>query len=302
MARRCIKLGPAAFGQPSQRFKGTRSMQLKFLLATAAAAMLASPAMAVTIDFSTDDGGNALTDGQSISTFARPDNVGPAVPFSSDTVLEFGNVVNVSSSIIGSDGHLGAAVFDSSIGGPNDGGIDDDLVVDQGNILILQNDASPATTLDATFGLVFDTPNDERDFNDRGAIIFDFLSPVELLSIDLVDINGGNNVVLTLTDGGGLTRTYDVDSNFTGGKAVDTLDLTTLAAQLGIGGGSATASEDGGFDPLDARQLSVAFLGGPTSGGLDNVSFNVVPVPPALLLFGSALLWMGGWRKLRGSA
>ena len=257
-------------------------------------------ARAATLDFSTDDFGTTLTDGQSISTAARADFKG--VPFSTDTVLEFGNIVSISTSISGGDGHLGAAIFDSSIGGPNDGGVDDDLVVGLGNILILQNDEDPATTLDATYGLLFDTPNDEKSADDAGSIIFDFAAPVSLSSIDLIDINGGNYVELTLTDGsagGGLTRSYMVAMDWTGGTAYDTLDLTTLADQIGGGGGLATASEDAGFNPADVRQLEVAFAGNPTSGGLDNIVFTVVPVPPAFLLFGSAVAWLIGWRRYR---
>ena len=77
---------------------------------------------------------------------------------------------------------LGAAIFDSSPVGPNSGSLDQDLLVDLGNILILQDDKFPTQTLPGTF----DTPNDEED---GGTIIFDFVNPLRLLSIDLIDID-----------------------------------------------------------------------------------------------------------------
>ncbi len=262
-------------------------------------------AQAVTLDFETDDGGNALINGQSIYSFARPD--GQGVAFSTDNVQEFGNLVNVFSVVAGSGpGHLGPAIFDSNPGGPNAGGNDPDLLVDSGNILILQNNGFNATDPIGANGLVFSTPDDEANYANRGTIIFEFLNPQGLTSspqsIDLIDINGLNEVFVRLVDSGGRSREWRVDEDFTGPGAIDTLNLTVLAPQAGAGGGLATLVLDqAGFDPLDVDRLGVFFSSnieaGAISGGLDNLVFAQIPVPPALLLFGSALAWLIGWLK-----
>ncbi len=212
-----------------------------------------------TIDFSTDDGGNVLVDGQDISS-----------------PPEFGNIINISSS----GPNLGAAIFDSDPLGPNMGGPDPDLLVDLGNILILQSNDNPTQTVPG----IFDTPNDDLN---GGVITFDFKLDLELLSIDLVDINGNNqSALLTLTDANNLTRVYDVPSLWTndisvgGPDGFQTLDLTTLADQLGEGGSTATASEDLGFDPTSVTQLTVDFEG---SAGLDNLVFIPAPGSAGLL-------------------
>ena len=62
-----------------------------------------------------------------------------------------------------------------------------------GNIVILQNDDFPTQTLPG----IFDTPNDEAD---GGTIVFDFVSPLRLLSIDLIDMIFGA-VPITLDNG-----------------------------------------------------------------------------------------------------
>lgn len=256
----------------------------------------ATIAQAVTLDFETeDDFLTPLVNGQSISSFVRPDFKG--VPFSTDTVLEFGNLVNISSTVDGPDGHLGAAIFDSSNPGPNVGGQDPDLLVNKGNILILQSDNpgnADNTTLTGVNGLVFDNPNDEADPADAGSIIFDFLSPVEPTSIDLVDINGGAHLTLYLTDSSGDQRVYDVPSKWTTDVTVDptgwqTLWLNTLAAQASepnaIGGDATVILNDAGYDPFDVVRLRVAFdATSSSSAGIDNLVF--VPEPASLALMG----------------
>ncbi|MHC4109213.1 MAG: PEP-CTERM sorting domain-containing protein, partial [Planctomycetota bacterium] len=135
-------------------------------------------------------------------------------------------------------------------------------------------------------------------------IIFDFLGAVELLSIDLIDINGGNNVLLTLTDGGGDRRIYDVPDMWTfdvtvGGNGYDTLMLNTLLDQPGEGpGGDATVTlNEVNFDPTDVVKLEVAFLGSPTSGGLDNLTF--IPEPSTAVLLALGLAGIGAARRRR---
>ena len=148
----------------------------------------------------------------------------------------------------------GASIFDSTRGGPNALGSDPDLLVDLGNILILQNDTFATQTVAGTY----DVPNDEAD---GGSLFFDFVDPVELLSVVLIDIDAHGAVELILTDGSALTRTYSVPSFWTfdvsvsGPDGFDWLDLTILTPQLGEGGAVATASEDLDFNPLDVATL-----------------------------------------------
>ena len=62
----------------------------------------AGPAGAFIIDFETDDGGNALTNGQAICTGPGGCTVG------GDTVFEYGNLVDVSTTTMGPGAHMGA--------------------------------------------------------------------------------------------------------------------------------------------------------------------------------------------------
>ncbi len=261
----------------------------------------AAGAQAVTLDFETeDDFLTTLVNGQSISSTARADRDG--VPFSTDTVLEFGNLVNITATVDGSDGHLDISIFDSDPAGPNAGSQDPDLLVDKGNILILQSDnpaSATTTSVSPTHGLVFDNPNDEANNDDRGSIVFDFLAPVELTSIDMVDINGGAHATLTLTDTTGDVRIYDVPSQWTTDVTVatmgwQTLLLNTLAAQpsepSASGGDATVIQNDAGFDPTSVVQLNVAFDGSPSSAAIDNLVF--IPEPASLALLGLGALAM----------
>ena len=204
--------------------------------------------------------------------------------------LEFGNLFDVSSTSPGTGPHLGVTVFDSDQCCPSE---DDDLLVNRGNILILQDDEEPGTMLHPNVGLRYQRPDDEDEFSHRGSIVFDFFNPVVANSIDLVDVNGDTFVVVTLTDSAGKQRQYDVPNGFTNNfptlNGFDTLNLNTLANQVGEGGGTVTASQDIGFDSLDVRKLDVFFIG---SGGLDTLRFEVIPEPTTLMLLaiGAGLL------------
>ena len=268
--------------------QGMLMMSTKNLFATvicALCALIASSAHAlpipVTIDFSTDDSGATLVNGQAIYTTARADRDG--VAFSTDTVLEFGNLVSISDSLDGaSSSHLGPVIFDSDPNGPNAGSQDPDLLVDLGNVLTLQSDNpgnADDTTLDGTNGLLFDNPNDEADLSDNGSIIFDFLVRAEPTSIDIVDANGGFGALLTLLDGSGNTRSYTIPQNWTydinsnpSENGFATLDLTSLAPQTGERTATTSAAEDAGFNPANVVRLTYSFTG--QSGGTTSTLAN----------------------------
>jgi len=203
---------------------------------------------------------------------------------------EFGRLV----SITGFGPHTyGAAIFDSAPGGPNAGGPDLDLLVDMGNILILQ---------ESGLQTVPDFYDDPDDAQLGGTLIFDFIDPVELRSVDLIDICPGppvQDATLTLIDEGFLTRTYFVPGGWTNDGVADsppgfgTLDLATLGDQPGFMT-TAIASQDLGFDPTRVVQLHVSLS---SSGALDNLEFCMpIETPPPL---GRVLFPMPAGRRMR---
>ena len=107
--------------------------------------------------------------------------------------------------------NAGAAIFDSDPGGANAMAPDYDLLVGTGNILILQDDSAANQTIPG----VFDDPGDDHN---GGTLIFDFDGPVELASVDLIDIDaapGIQDASVTLIDSGGNVRFYDVPTGWT---------------------------------------------------------------------------------------
>jgi len=269
----------------------------RFVLLAGVVAAVANSAYGqiATINFETeDDFLTPLVHGQSVYSTPRPNHANPFVPFASDTVLEFGNLFNLSSTVIGGDGHLGPAIFDSD---PADttSTDDPDLLVGLGNILILHRDEGPNTTLHPTQGLVFNHPNDEADFGDRGSLVLDFLiAEIHPISIDLIDVDRGVHMDVILTDNLGRTRTYDVPSNWTTDVTVSpvgwhTLSLETLMNQPAAPnatGNDATASQDEGFNDQFVLRLEVQIVGRSPSGGIDNlvVSSRLIPEPGTLVL------------------
>ena len=194
--------------------------------------------------------------------------------------------------------HAGAAVFDSTASGPNAGGRDPDLLVNLGNILILQENGrnKERTTTLANGRTGFVTPDDKWNNRSAGVFNFAFNASVELLSLDLVDIDGGNSVTVILTDESGDERVYSVPQNWTdevnqpssenpNPQGYGTLDLTTLVDQASPDGNGvfATATEDDGFDASSVVNLEVRLMG---SGGIDNLRF--VPTPGSAGLLAAA--------------
>lgn len=251
----------------------------------------------ITLDFETDDFGATLINGQSISTFSDV--------LAGETVFEFGNYVNISTLQRGRDSHLGAAIFDST---PGVNPADPDLWVNKGNILILQNDGSPWRTVDTAHGWVFSDPNDEKDFKDRGSIVFDFNLPSELISIDLIDIDRHAHVTLTLFDQEGDLRIYSVPSRWTTDVTRDPLGWQTLFLNIltpqpsepkAHGHDAVVILDEEEFDFTRVVRLDVAFDGQSTSAGLDELVFLPrIPEPSsaALGLLGLVAL---AWRRTR---
>ncbi len=198
----------------------------------------------ITLDFeSEDDLATPLVNGQHLDT-------------------EFGTHVTITST----GPNAGAGIFDSTIGGPNDPSQDLDLLVNTGNLLILQTENFPPDAAD-----IFPRPNDDED---GGTLSFSFLSPVEARSLRLVDIDAGEGTSrVVLSDSSGRQRTYSVPANWTGDRTLAqpgqrTLDFVTLAPQPGFGS-VATASEDAGFDAGAVVRLDVLLAG---SGGVDDLA------------------------------
>ena len=187
--------------------------------------------------------------------------------------------------------HLGAAIFDTTAcaAGPNCGGADPDLLVNLGMALIVQNNAFPTISPPGFFA----TPDDEED---GGTLTFTF-DPIELLSVDLIDMNGNGPGTVTLFDTSLLTRTFSIPLMWTldifvdGPDGFQKLDLTSLLPQPGEGGMTATAVEDAGFDPLSVDKLEVFFTG---SAGLDNIA---APEPGSFALLGLSLLGLAAFRR-----
>jgi hypothetical protein len=204
-----------------------------------------------TFDFSTeDDQVTPLVNGQHIDT-------------------EFGTIFTLSSS----GPNAGLGIFDSTPGGPNDPSQDRDLLVDTGNILILQTENYAPNGDD-----VFPRPNDDED---GGTITAAFALSVEPNSLRLIDLDT-DGCTVTLTDSSGLQRTYVVPPGWTGdiltaGPGQGLLDLTTLAPQPGFAS-VATAAEDVGFDGLDVVQIDVQVSG---SGAIDDLTVCAGGVPMA---------------------
>ncbi|MEM1423420.1 MAG: hypothetical protein AAGH64_05385 [Planctomycetota bacterium] len=239
------------------------------ITAALCAAAATAPAMGgfATINFDTeDDFLSPLVNGQEINPAASPAG-------------EFGILVD----FVGLNGSR-LAIFDTDASGPNAGGGDPDLLVNEGNALIVQN----TSLLTQSTADIFDTPND----NVGGAFRIDLVTPGEVGSIDLIDINAGGQTTLTLTDQNGLQRVYNVPSNWSNQAPTpmgfDTLSLLTTLPQDGEGpGGDAVVTfEDAGYDQTAVASIRFDIAG---SAAFDNIVINsLVPAPGALTLLAGA--------------
>ena len=157
---------------------------------------------------------------------------------------------------------------DEDLGGPfSTSNPDLSSEYDPGNVLIIQENG-PCE-------VICETPDDDRN---GGTIKFVFDQPITLNSIDVFDIEADENsgevelYVFTLDADGDLLGAFTIP--VTGGD--NTWDRVT-------------------FDNADNVGTVGIFLAG--SGAIDNIDFTVVPVPPAVLLFGSALGLLAGVRR-----
>jgi hypothetical protein len=176
--------------------------------------------------------------------------------------------------VTGSGLNNGAAIFDSDPAGPNAVSQDPDLLVNQGNILILQTDAPANPPIVAD---IYPRPNDDED---GGTFDFDFIRPLQALTIDLIDVDPGETMTITLTDFSAETRTYNVPGDWTGNGGVGTLDLQDTNPQAGFNSVTpAPTDSSASYDPNAVVSMTVELSG---SGALDNLE---ALIPCVLLAF-----------------
>jgi hypothetical protein len=88
---------------------------------------------------------------------------------------------------------------------------------------------------------------------------------------------------------------YDIVGSVSGDILNGYLSLSGL-------GGVWTNYTGTGLSIVEGEEISVSFRsngGGSEGAHIDGVTFNVVPLPPAMLLFGSALVYLAGVSMLR---
>ena len=335
---------------------------LIFVLSVCTSVAQAGGIFEITVDFETDAGGNFLVNGRAITApptgntdietddspnISPPADTGQSIPEGNGE--QFVSVNQFFTITTTGDEHVGAVIFDSTpqflpglgtsgpnsipIGNPGDQIIaDPDLLVNLGNILILQEDQDisgadvfedlivPGVSDPTT--RVFRRPDDDTN---EGSIFFNFFGAVEPVSIDLIDFNGGAGGEVTLTDVDGNERIFTVPEEFTFDLA-EVLDATEgdplgdgdpsndaeegfatllfdeLARQNGEGrldGGNpilTSVTDNGAFDISQVVTIEVAFEGTNPSGGIDNLVF-LIPEPTAGLLLGIASVCLAARRR-----
>ncbi|MSR63149.1 MAG: hypothetical protein EXS08_11965 [Planctomycetes bacterium] len=165
--------------------------------------------------------------------------------------------------------NLGTTAFDSTPNGPNQGS---DLLVDRGNVLILQDSLAPTQS---RFG-IFDHPTDDPE---GGLFGFDFPRLIRPLSIELADLDPfpHEGATVTLVDDANRTRLYDVPAGWTGlfgSTSIRKLALDTLAPKPGAGPYPAEAFETPGFDSRRVVRIEVELFDG---GALDDLAYDPYP-------------------------
>lgn len=206
--------------------------------------------------------------------------------FSHGDIVDFTDLAypysNVDISVINKDNGTNlAVVFDSNetftedpdLEGPFTNVNDDSLLDDfnPGKILIVQEDNDDCDSSSCR------SPDDEGS-QPAGTFIFKFKDIVELISLDFFDIEGNENGTK------GKIQFFDES---------DTEIFAGLYATPGTGG-------DKTWDRLTfvgitgVKRLEVNLHG---SGAIDRLVYNVVPIPSAVWLFGTALLGFIGFSR-----
>ena len=302
-----------------------------------------------TVDFETGADGNSLANGLAITEAPAGnddimirDSDGPTSRVPEGNGSQLVAVSNFFTITTTGDEHVGAAIFDSTprlsggTSGPNafpipeDGDIaDPDLLVNSGNVLILQEDggiSGPDTRRDADGNLIFNRPDDDVN---AGSIFFNFTQAVAPVSIDLIDFNGGAGGLVTLTDVNGNERAFTIPEEFTfdlaevlhategdtlgdGDPSNDaeegfaTLTFDESAPQSGEGrldddGNPIVTSvaDTGAFDINQVTTIEVGFSGSNPSGAIDNLVFATaaVPEPTSGLLLGLVSVGIAARRR-----
>jgi hypothetical protein len=198
--------------------------------------------------------------------FETEDDFTTAIPNGAQINSQFASLVAIS----GAGANLGPVAFDSTPGGPNDPSINEDMLVDHGNLLLLQSSTLPGQTVPG----IYDAITDDAD---GGDLVFDFVGTVNPQRLLLADINPEPNLgaSVTLIDENGKTRVYTVQPGYTGGYGDAgpwPLDLTTTAVQVGNAPGfrHATASQQSGFLQDRVVRMVVHMTG---FGAIDELTF-----------------------------
>ena len=215
---------------------------------------------------------------QRIFDFESDDSTGALQPNGApaDELTRFGRSIRITSR---GANQFGPALFDSSPNGPNASGGDPDLLVDRGNLLILQE------TPQLTPAGLYASPNDaERG----GTLRIELVREARPRSVVLVDIGPNlpaEDVLVRLIDTQGLRRLVTVPGGFTADGAADisraarVLRLDTLDAQPGESA-TATTVEEPGFD--EHRVVAIEFELN-ASGAVDDLVVEPGPTVPASL-------------------
>lgn len=244
---------------------------IKSLLATL---LLATPAaQAVTLDFEGFGNGTIMDNeylvSHGVSISAQNLSTGPNYAVIFDTTPS-GSSPNFSSDpdLIGNFDNIAPDAHNQSL--PDD--------YDPGNVLIIQENLSGCS------GNTCVRPDDEGS-RPAGIFTFNFRNAIELLSIDFFDVERAEN-------GTGPANRIDVWD-------FDTNVLTTVGHTPNTGGDNLWAQLL--FDSNNPALRNIGridiHMGG--SGAIDNLTYNVVPVPAAVWLFGTALIGFIGYSRRR---
>ena len=190
---------------------------------------------------------------------------------------EYASLVSISIDNLGGGPDLGV-VFDSlnptggdtDLGGPfntNNPDLPNGFIAN--NVLIIQENSAGCTTLTCA------TPDDEGS-RPAGTFFFDFTNLVTLESIDFFDVETAENG----TTPNNVIRLFDAADN-------EILPGTFYTPDTG----GDNMWDRLAFDVDGVKRIELN-LGG--SGAIDNITVTVVPVPPAMWLFGSGLIGLIG--------